>query len=181
MIDDSHAIVSSAHGPEYYVSIYSFVDKDKLDIGSSVLLHNKVHAVVGILADDADPMVSVMKVEKAPLESYADIGGLHDQIQEIKEAVEMPLTHPELYEEIGIKPPKGVVLYGEPGTGKVILHIYIHTHIHTHLHTQIHTFTHTHTHTHTYTIDASGQGRGQPNISHISSSRGLGAYSKVSW
>ena len=61
--------------------------------------------------------MSVMKVEKAPLESYVDIGGLEDQIQEIKEAVELPLTHPELYEEIGIRPPKGVILYGEPGTG----------------------------------------------------------------
>lgn len=81
-------------------------------------------AVVGILGDEVDPMVSVMKVEKAPLESYADIGGLEDQIQEIKEAVELPLTHPELYEDIGIKPPKGVILYGEPGTGKVI-HMYI--------------------------------------------------------
>jgi ATP-dependent 26S proteasome regulatory subunit len=46
-------------------------------------------------------MVSVMKVDKAPLESYADVGGLEDQIQEIKEAVELPLTHPELYEDIG--------------------------------------------------------------------------------
>ena len=78
-------------------------------------------SIVGILADDQDPMVTVMKVEKAPLESYADIGGLEAQIQEIKEAVELPLTHPELYEEIGIRPPKGVVLYGEPGTGKTLL------------------------------------------------------------
>jgi len=77
--------------------------------------------VVGILSDEVDPLVSVMKVEKAPLESYADIGGLETQIQEIKEAVELPLTHPELYEEIGINPPKGVILYGEPGTGKTLL------------------------------------------------------------
>ena len=121
IIDDNHCIVSSSMGPEYYVSIMSFVNKDLLETGCQVLLHSKVQAVVGILADDADPMVSVMKVEKAPLESYADIGGLYSQIQEIKEAVEMPLTHPELYEEIGIKPPKGVVLYGEPGTGKTLL------------------------------------------------------------
>jgi 26S proteasome regulatory subunit T2 len=121
IIDDNHCIVSSSMGPEYYVCIMSFVNKDLLETGCQVLLHNKVSAVVGILADDADPMVAVMKVDKAPLESYADIGGLYDQIQEIKEAVEMPLTHPELYEELGIKPPKGVVLYGEPGTGKTLL------------------------------------------------------------
>lgn len=70
------------------------------------MLHSKSLNVVGILADDVDPMVSVMKVDKAPLESYADIGGLEQQIQEIKEAVELPLTHPELYDDIGIKPPK---------------------------------------------------------------------------
>lgn len=67
---------------------------------------NQVLSVVGILSDEADPMVSVMKVDKAPLESYADVGGLEQQVQEIKEAVELPLTHPELYEDIGIKPPK---------------------------------------------------------------------------
>lgn len=65
--------------------------------------------MVGILGDDADPMVAVMKVDKAPLETYADIGGLESQIQEIKEAVELPLTHPELYEDIGIRPPKGMI------------------------------------------------------------------------
>jgi len=121
IIDDNHAIVSSSVGPEYYVSIMSFVDRDQLEPGCSILLHNKVLSVVGLLQDEVDPLVSVMKVEKAPLESYADIGGLEPQIQEIKEAVEMPLTHPELYEEIGIKPPKGVILYGVPGTGKTLL------------------------------------------------------------
>merc|ERR1712003_464021 len=104
-----------------YVSVMSFVNQDLLEPGCSVLLHNKVMGVVGILSEDTDPMVSVMKVDKAPLESYADIGGLETQIQEIKEAVELPLAHPELYEDIGIKPPKGVILYGEPGTGKTLL------------------------------------------------------------
>lgn len=69
-------------------------------------------SVVGIMQDDVDPLLNVMKVEKAPLERYADIGGLESQIQEIKEAVELPLTHPEIYEDMGIQPPKGVILYG---------------------------------------------------------------------
>merc|ERR1711903_435562 len=77
--------------------------------------------VVGLLSDEVDPLVAVMKVEKAPPETYADIGGLEAQIQEIKEAVELPLTHPEVYEDIGIRPPKGVILYGVPGTGKTLL------------------------------------------------------------
>jgi len=121
IIDDNHAIVSTSVGSEHYVSILSFVDKDQLEPGCSVLLNGKVHAVVGVLSDDTDPMVTVMKLEKAPTESYADIGGLDAQIQEIKESVELPLTHPEYYEEMGIKPPKGVILYGPPGTGKTLL------------------------------------------------------------
>lgn len=115
IIDDDHAIISTTGGVEYYVTILSFVDKDLLEPGCSVLLHSKSLSIVGVLADDADPMVSAMKLEKAPTESYADIGGLEQQIQEIKEAVELPLTRPELYEEMGIKPPKGVILYGVPG------------------------------------------------------------------
>ncbi|OII71983.1 26s proteasome subunit 4 [Cryptosporidium andersoni] len=121
IIDENHAIVSSSVGSEYYVNILSFVDKSQLQPGSSVLLHNKVYSIVGIMSDEVDPLVTVMKVDKAPLESYADIGGLEQQIQEIKEAVEIPLTHPELYDDIGIKPPKGVILYGPPGTGKTLL------------------------------------------------------------
>jgi len=148
IIDDNHAIVSTSVGSEHYVSILSFVDKDQLEPGCAVLLNHKVHAVVGVLSDDTDPMVTVMKLEKAPQETYADIGGnailylsrvqffsckasglkifflnlgLDTQIQEIKESVELPLTHPEYYEEMGIRPPKGVILYGPPGTGKTLL------------------------------------------------------------
>jgi len=138
IIDDDHAIISTASGPEFYVSIMSFVDKDLLEPGCQVLIHHKSQAIVGVLQDDTDPMISVMKLDKAPTESYADIGGLELQIQEIKvcrlafrcgwllksflqESVELPLTHPELYEEMGIKPPKGVILYGVPGTGKTLL------------------------------------------------------------
>jgi 26S proteasome regulatory subunit T2 len=121
IVDDEHAIVSPQQGLEFYVPIFSFVDKDQLEPGCSLLLNHRSHSVVGLMTDDADPMVSVMKVDKAPLETYADIGGLETQVREIKESVELPLTNPELYEEIGVKPPKGVILYGEPGTGKTLL------------------------------------------------------------
>ncbi|KFD62602.1 hypothetical protein M514_01119 [Trichuris suis] len=121
VIDHTHAIVSLNAGVELYVQILSFVDRDLLEPGCTVLLNQKFHCIVGVLADDADPIINLMKLEKAPQESYTDVGGLISQIQEIKEAVELPLTHPELYEDMGIKPPKGVILYGSPGTGKTLL------------------------------------------------------------
>lgn len=120
-IDDDHAIVSSGVGLEYYSAIMSFVDKDLLEPGCTVIMNNKDHMVVGVMESDVDPLVSVMKLEKAPTETYADIGGLEAQVQEIKESVELPLTNPELFQEMGIRPPKGVILYGLPGTGKTLL------------------------------------------------------------
>jgi 26S proteasome regulatory subunit T2 len=121
IVDENHGIVATQPGVEYYVPIPSFVDKNLLQPGQSVLCHSNYLTVVGVLQDDTNPLLNVMKVENPPKESYADIGGLEEQIQEIKEAVELPLSHPEIYENIGIKPPKGVILYGEPGTGKTLL------------------------------------------------------------
>lgn len=120
IISEENAIVSVGNS-EYYVRILSIVDKEQLELGGNVLLRNEGYHIVGILQDEADPLLNVMKVDKAPVESYKDIGGLEQQIREMKEAVELPLTHPELYEELGIKPPKGVILYGCPGTGKTLL------------------------------------------------------------
>lgn len=121
IIDEDHAIVSTTHGQEMYSYIYSFVDKDLLEPGVTVLLSHPRTMIVGVMDNEADSSINVMKVDKTPLETYADIGGLTKQIQEVKEAVELPLTRPELYEDIGITPPKGCIFYGPPGTGKTLL------------------------------------------------------------
>ena len=68
-----------------------------------------------------DPLVSLMKVEKVPDSTFDMIGGLDQQVKEIKEVVELPIKHPELFESLGIAQPKGVILYGPPGTGKTLL------------------------------------------------------------
>lgn len=127
-IDEQHAVVVvEGYKREWYVPILSIVDKDLIRIGALVMvkahgsLKNIPSAVVGVLHDSVDSSSLVHKLEKAPKESFEDIGGLEEQIEEIKEAVELPLIHPEYYEDMGITAPKGVILYGEPGTGKTLL------------------------------------------------------------
>ena len=61
-----------------------------------------------------------MMVEKVPDSTYEMVGGLQKQIKEIKEVIELPVKHPELFEALGIAQPKGVLLYGPPGTGKTV-------------------------------------------------------------
>lgn len=78
LVDDNHGIVSSQPSVEYYVPIPSFVDRSLLQPGQSVLCHASYMTVVGVLADDQNPLLNVMKVETSPEESYADIGGLEE-------------------------------------------------------------------------------------------------------
>jgi proteasome regulatory subunit len=86
-----------------------------------VALNQRTFAIVEVLPQTKDPFVRGMEVEEAPSVSYNDIGGLNEQIQEIRETVELPLLHPEVFEEIGIDPPKGVLLCGPPGSGKTLV------------------------------------------------------------
>lgn len=97
------------------------MDREKLTPNCSVALHRHSHSVVDILPSEADSSIQMMKMTEKSEVSYADIGGLDVQKQEIKEAIELPLTHAELYAQIGIDPPRGVLLYGPPGTGKTMM------------------------------------------------------------
>lgn len=121
MVDANTGIVASTTGSNYYVRILSTINRELLKPSSSVALHRHSHALVDILPPEADSTISMMGADEKPDVAYSDIGGLDIQKQEIREAVELPLTHAGLYEQIGIDPPRGVLLYGAPGTGKTML------------------------------------------------------------
>ncbi|KCV69931.1 26S protease regulatory subunit 6B [Fonticula alba] len=120
-IDSNYCIVGSTTGSNYYVRILSTIDRELLKPSSSVALHRHSNALVEVLPPEADSSIALLQSTERPDVTYSDIGGLDIQKQEIREAVELPLTHFELYQQIGIDPPRGVLLYGPPGTGKTML------------------------------------------------------------
>ena len=121
MIDEAYGIIGSSSGSQSYVRVLSTLNREDLKPNARVALHRSSQAVVDILPADTDASVQMMKMTEKPDVTYQDIGGMDIQKQEIKEAIELPLTHPELYSQIGIDPPRGVLLYGPPGTGKTML------------------------------------------------------------
>ncbi|KAL0389149.1 UNVERIFIED_CONTAM: 26S proteasome regulatory subunitB [Sesamum calycinum] len=121
MIDQNNAIVGSTTGSNYYVRILSTINRELLKPSGSVALHRHSNALVDVLPPEADSSISLLSQSEKPDVTYNDIGGCDIQKQEIREAVELPLTHHELYQQIGIDPPRGVLLYGPPGTGKTML------------------------------------------------------------
>ena len=121
IVDHNHGIVSSTAGSNYYVRVLSTINRELLKCGSSVALHRHSNAVVDVLPPEADSSIALMSATERPDVSYSDIGGCDVQKQEMREAVELPLTHFDLYRAIGIDPPRGVLLYGPPGTGKTML------------------------------------------------------------
>eukprot|EP00164_Ancoracysta_twista_P000788 GFYU01001036.1.p1 GENE.GFYU01001036.1~~GFYU01001036.1.p1 ORF type:complete len:403 (+),score=112.88 GFYU01001036.1:125-1333(+) len=121
MVDQNTGIVGSTTGSNYYVRILSTINRELLKPSSSVALHRHSNALVDVLPPEADSSISLLAAGERPDVSYVDVGGLDIQKQEIREAVELPLTHFDLYKQIGIDPPRGVLLYGPPGTGKTML------------------------------------------------------------
>jgi 26S proteasome regulatory subunit T4 len=120
-LDDEKFIVKASSGPRYVVGCRNKVNKAKLVPGTRVALDMTTLTIMRALPREVDPVVFHMKAEDPGNVSYSSIGGLGDQIRELREVIELPLTNPELFLRVGIKPPKGVLLYGPPGTGKTLL------------------------------------------------------------
>ena len=121
VLDDHRMTVKSSTGPSFLVNYSKFLDEKLLVPGSRVALNQQTFGIVEVLPSEKDANVSGMEIETKPDITYDKIGGLEDQIIEVKETVELPLTEPELFERVGIEPPKGILLYGPPGTGKTLL------------------------------------------------------------
>jgi len=114
-------IVKATNGPRYVVGCRRQLDKTKLKAGTRVALDMTTLTIMRYLPREVDPLVYNMSHEDPGQVTYGEIGGLQEQIREIREVVELPLINPELFLRVGIVPPKGVLLYGPPGTGKTLL------------------------------------------------------------
>ena len=118
---DGRVVVKSSSGPNYVVNVSHFVDTKDIMRGCSVAMNQRTLSIIEVLPFSRDQAVASMEIMKKPDVTYSCIGGLEEQIVEIKETVELPLKHPELFEKVGIDPPSGILLFGPPGNGKTQL------------------------------------------------------------
>jgi len=108
-------IVKASSGPRYVVGCRAKLDKSRLTSGTRVTLDMTTLTIMRILSREVDPVVHNMLETTGHGIDYSSIGGLSDQIRELRESIELPLLNPDLFVRVGIKPPKGVLLYGPPG------------------------------------------------------------------
>jgi len=120
-IDKKKVLVKVHPEGKFVVDIDKAIKIEDVTPNCRVALRSDSYVLHKILPNKVDPLVSLMMVEKVPDSTYEMVGGLDKQIKEIKEVIELPVKHPELFEALGIAQPKGVLLYGPPGTGKTLL------------------------------------------------------------
>jgi len=121
VLPNSRVVVKSSTGPDFLVSVSEYVPMEDLVPGARVSLNKQTLSIMDVLPTPVDVVVSGAEIVDKPDITYDDIGGLKDQMLELREAVEDPLLRPELYAKVGIEPPKGVLLVGPPGTGKTLM------------------------------------------------------------
>jgi len=119
---EKHAVViKTTTRQTYFLPVVGLVDPKTLKPGDLVGVNKDNYLILDTLPTEYDSRVKAMEVDKKPQEDFADIGGLDKQIEELREAIVLPMTHADKFEKIGIEPPKGVLLHGPPGTGKTMI------------------------------------------------------------
>ncbi|EES98266.1 26S proteasome ATPase subunit S4, putative [Giardia duodenalis ATCC 50581] len=123
IIDEEFLVVKKSEYSSIYTKALSFVDRELLQPNALVHLMEDAHRdiVVGVLSHDEDPNVTMMKVVERPKDTYADVGGQDEAIKELRETIQLPLTNPEYFVDLGIEPPRSCILHGPSGTGKSLL------------------------------------------------------------
>merc|ERR1711881_612711 len=115
------AVVKTSTRQTYFLPVIGLVPSEELKPGDLIGVNKDSYLVLEKLPTEYDNRVKAMEVDERPTEQYSDVGGLDKQIQEMIEAIVLPMTHRERFETLGVAPPKGVLMYGAPGTGKTLL------------------------------------------------------------
>ncbi len=121
ILDKERGIVRSSNGTVFQVALNQRLSTDVLKPGVRVALNQDTLAVIEVLHDAWDPMVSGAEMIERPEIGYDSVAGLDEQKQSVREAIELPLNSPELFKKVGVEPPKGILLVGPPGCGKTLL------------------------------------------------------------
>ena len=121
ILDQERGIVRSSNGTVFQVALNQRLTPNVLKPGVRVALNQDTLAVIEVLHDAWDPMVSGAEMVERPEIDYDSVAGLEEQKQYVREAIELPLNSPELFEKVGVEPPKGILLVGPPGCGKTLL------------------------------------------------------------
>ncbi|KAJ2606694.1 26S proteasome regulatory subunit 6A, partial [Coemansia sp. RSA 1694] len=115
------AVIKTSTRQTVFLPVIGLVPSNELTAGDLIGVHKDSFLILEKLPAEYDPRVKVMEVDEKPTEDYTDIGGLDKQVEELVEAIVLPMTHAERFKKLGIRPPKGVLMYGPPGTGKTLL------------------------------------------------------------
>lgn len=120
-LDDENFIVKTSQGPRYVVGCKASIDRNLISSTTRVALDLTTLTIMKVLPREVDPLVYSMAEDTKSKIDFERVGGLRNEIRELKEIIELPIKNPEIFKRIGIKAPKGVLLYGPPGTGKTLL------------------------------------------------------------
>lgn len=115
------AVVKTSSRQTVFLPMVGLVDPDKLKPNDLVGVNKDSYLILDTLPSEFDSRVKAMEVDEKPTETYSDVGGLDKQIEELVEAIVLPMKRADKFKDMGIRAPKGALMYGPPGTGKTLL------------------------------------------------------------